>query len=100
MQKAKEDAEHLLQESNAKIENTIRTIKEAQAEKGRTRTARQELADFKQEVETIDTAALEEQIARKMERLREKQKRKEPPCSRKQSPSARETMCASKVRQV
>ena len=77
LQKAKEDAEHLLQESNAKIENTIRTIKEAQAEKGRTRTARQELADFKQEVETIDTAALEEQIARKMERLREKQKRKE-----------------------
>lgn len=77
LQKAKEDAEHLLQESNAKIENTIRTIKEAQAEKERTRTARQELADFKQEVETIDTAALEEQIARKMERLREKQKRKE-----------------------
>ena len=61
LQKAKEDAEHLLQESNAKIENTIRTIKEAQAEKERTRTARQELADFKQEVETIDTAALEEQ---------------------------------------
>lgn len=77
LQKAKEDAERLLQESNAKIENTIRTIKEAQAEKERTRTARQELADFKQEVETIDTAALEEQIARKMERLREKQKRKE-----------------------
>ena len=51
LQKAKEDAEHLLQESNAKIENTIRTIKEAQAEKERTRTARQELADFKQEVE-------------------------------------------------
>ena len=77
LQKAKEDAEHLLQESNAKIENTIRTIKEAQAEKERTRTARQELADFKQEVETIDTAAIEEQIARKMEQLREKQKRKE-----------------------
>ena len=33
LKKAKEDAEHLLEESNAKIENTIRTIKEAQAEK-------------------------------------------------------------------
>lgn len=33
MRKAKEDAERLLQESNARIENTIRTIKEAQAEK-------------------------------------------------------------------
>ena len=35
LKKAKEDAEHLLEESNAKIENTIRTIKEAQAEKER-----------------------------------------------------------------
>ena len=77
LKKAKEEAEQLLKDSNAKIENTIRTIKEAQAEKERTRNARQELADFKQEVETIDTAAIEEQIARKMEQLREKQKRKE-----------------------
>ena len=50
LKKAKEEAERLLQESNAKIENTIRTIKEAQAEKERTRTARQELTDFKQQV--------------------------------------------------
>ena len=52
--KAKEEAERLLQESNAKIENTIRTIKEAQAEKERTRTARQELTDFKQQVENLE----------------------------------------------
>lgn len=76
LKKAKEDAEYLLQESNAKIENTIRTIKEAQAEKGRTKLARKELTDFRQQVEEIDKAALEEQIARKMERLREKQERK------------------------
>ena len=59
-----------------KIENTIRTIKEAQAEKERTRTARQELTDFKQQVENLEKAALEEKIARKMEKLREKQERK------------------------
>lgn len=76
LKKAKEDAEYLLQESNAKIENTIRTIKEAQAEKERTKLARKELTDFRQQVEEIDNAALEEQIARKMERLREKQERK------------------------
>ena len=76
LKKAKEDAEYLLQESNAKIENTIRTIKEAQAEKERTKLARKELTDFRQQVEEIDKAALEEQIARKMERLREKQERK------------------------
>ena len=76
LKKAKEDAEYLLQESNAKIENTIRTIKEAQAEKERTKLARKELTDFRQQVEEIDKAALEEQITRKMERLREKQERK------------------------
>ena len=59
-----------------KIENTIRTIKEAQAEKERTRMARQELTDFRQQVEAADKAALEEKITRKMEKLREKQERK------------------------
>ncbi len=76
LKQAKEDAERLLQESNARIENTIRTIKEAQAEKERTRTARQELTDFRKEVEELDKAATEAQIARKMEKLREKQERK------------------------
>ena len=33
IKQAKEEAERILQESNARIENTIRTIKEAQAEK-------------------------------------------------------------------
>ena len=47
LRKAKEDAEQLLRESNAKIENTIKTIREAQAEKEKTRNVRQELDDFK-----------------------------------------------------
>lgn len=76
LRKAKEDAEKLLQESNARIENTIRTIKEAQADKERTRTARQELAKFKDEVEDIEKKNLEDKIARQMEKLREKQERK------------------------
>lgn len=76
IRKAKEDAEHLLQESNAKIENTIRTIKEAQAEKERTRQARLELSDFRQSIEDLEQKSLEEKIARKMEKLKEKQNRK------------------------
>lgn len=47
LRKAKEDAERLIQESNARIENTIRIIKEAQADKERTQSARQELTDLK-----------------------------------------------------
>jgi DNA mismatch repair protein MutS2 len=79
LRSAKEDAERILTESNARIENTIRTIKEAQAEKERTRAARQELASFRadlDEQERLDKAQREEDIARKMERLKAKQDRK------------------------
>jgi len=76
IKKAKEDAERLLTESNAKIENTIRTIKEAQAEKERTKLARKELSDFKESIDEIGSKEHEEKIARKMEKLREKQSHK------------------------
>ena len=76
LKKAKEEAEHLLKESNAKIENTIRGIKEAQAEKEKTRQIRTELADFRQRMEEDSTKALEEKIPRKMEALKEKQERR------------------------
>ena len=98
LKKAKEEAERLLQESNAKIENTIRTIKEAQAEKERTRTARQELTDFKQQVENLEKAALEEKIARKMEKLREKQERKKD--KKAKQANTPETPVAPKVRPI
>ena len=76
---AREEAERLVKEANARIENTIRTIKEAQAEKEKTRQARQELADFRQSIEEQEAAKAreqEERITRQMERLREKQERK------------------------
>ena len=76
LRKAKEDAEQLIKASNAKIENTIRHIKEAQAEKERTRLARQELTDFHKQVEQFDSAAAEEKILRKMKQLKDKQERK------------------------
>lgn len=76
IRQAKEDAERLLQESNARIENTIRTIKEAQAEKEKTRLVRQELADFRQSMENLTSKEQEDKIARKMEKLKEKQSRK------------------------
>jgi DNA mismatch repair protein MutS2 len=43
LDKARQDADLLLSEANRKIENTIREIREAQAEKERTRKAREEL---------------------------------------------------------
>lgn len=68
LRKAKEDAEKLLQESNARIENTIRIIKEAQADKERTQSARQELTDFKNQIEDIEKKNKEDEIIRKMEK--------------------------------
>ena len=88
MRRAKEEAQHLLDESNARIENTIRAIKEAQAEKEKTRDARRELNEFKESVKEIEKKKAEEKIVRKMEQLLEKQRRKE---ERKNQPKAAAT---------
>ncbi|MEG0039410.1 MAG: Smr/MutS family protein, partial [Bacteroides sp.] len=76
IRKAKEEAEHLLQESNARIENTIRTIKEAQADKEKTRLVRQELSNFRTAMDEQTSKEVEDKIAQKMQRLQEKQNRK------------------------
>ena len=76
LRKAKEEAEQLMQEANARIENTIRTIKEVQAEKEKTRQVRQELSDFRESMEALVAKEQEEKIARKIEKLKEKQNRK------------------------
>lgn len=76
IRKAKEEAEALLKESNAKIENTIREIKEAQAEKEKTRTIRKEFEAFKSSIDQRTAEQQELKIARQMEKLREKQERK------------------------
>lgn len=65
MQKAKEQAEELLRESNKKIENAIRQIRENQAEKEETKRIREELNAFKGEISNIDITANDEKIARK-----------------------------------
>ncbi len=75
--RAKDEAEQLLKESNARIEKTIRDIKEAQAEKERTRLIRQEFNEYKQEVNELDTSLADEKIRRQMEKLIARRKRKE-----------------------
>ena len=74
LRKAKEDAEQLLRESNAKIENTIKTIREAQAEKKKTRNVRQELDEFKKTLDDIEKQHEADKIARKMQQLQERKK--------------------------
>ena len=78
IREAKEKADQLIQDSNAMIENTIRTIKEAQADKELTRLARQELTDFKETIDDRQANSEDElKIQRKMERIRQSQERRE-----------------------
>ena len=86
LRKAKEEAEELLRESNKKIENAIREIREAQAEKERTRKIREELDTFKEELAQVDTRATDEAIAKKMRQIQERKERRE---KRKQEKSSK-----------
>jgi len=72
---AKEEAQRLLSEANAKIENTIRTIKEAQAEKEKTREVRQQLSQFKDDMQNSDSLA-DDKISRKIQKLKGREQRK------------------------
>ena len=73
---ARHEAEQLIQESNARIERTIRDIKEAQAEKERTREVRNELAEFRAGIQQKDSAEKNDAIDRKMEQIRRRQERR------------------------
>ncbi len=73
--KAKEDAQHLLEESNARIENTIRSIREMQAEREKTREVRRELEEFKNEIS--EAADSEDFIQRKIEQIQRRKQRRE-----------------------
>jgi len=75
LEKAKMEADKLLAETNRTIENTIKSIRESQAEKGKTRTARHELERFKKEKVKADSEELSK-IDKKIAKLKEREKRK------------------------
>ncbi|MGV8096518.1 MAG: Smr/MutS family protein [Mangrovibacterium sp.] len=72
---AKSEAEKILSEANRTIENTIREIKENQAEKGKTRAIRQQLEVFREDVVKAGTED-DEWIKRKIEKLRQKKEKR------------------------
>ncbi len=76
LKKAKTEAQNLIAEANRQIENTIRTIREAEAEKEMTRFVRKELDDFRETVEEVDTRANDEKVLREIERIEQRQKRR------------------------
>ena len=75
--KAKQEAKELVKEANRQIENTIKTIRESQAERDMTRLARQELQEFRDAVESdAMDAERDEKVAREMERLERRRARR------------------------
>ncbi len=75
MKKAKEDADLLLANVNRQIENTIQEIRKSQAEKEQTKRARLKLSKLKEEVADISNAN-DEQINRKIEKLRQHEEKR------------------------
>lgn len=77
IKEAKRQAEQMLKDANATIENTIREIREAQAEKERTRLARQQMASAAEGLLDDNRAVADDTIERKMRQIEERRKRKE-----------------------
>lgn len=75
IKEAKEQAKYIIAEANRKIESTIREIKEAAAEKNRTREIRTELQNF---TDSLSGSSIENEdpIERKIRLLREKEARR------------------------
>ena len=79
---ARDEAKSILSEVNKRIENTIRTIKEAQADKIKTLEARKSLESFKAGIEKSETnnsnarKAEELRIDKKIEQLKAREQRK------------------------
>ncbi|MFR9650026.1 MAG: Smr/MutS family protein [Rikenellaceae bacterium] len=75
--KAKREAKELIAQANKSIETTIKSIREASAEKEFTRLARRELEEFKESVEQRSEEGLSsEDVAREMERIERRQRRR------------------------
>ncbi len=76
IKEAKEEAKRLLDEANKRIERTIFEIKEAQAEKEKTKTARLQVEEMKQTLKDETQAAIDQKIEQKIEQLKARQERR------------------------
>ncbi len=85
---AKEQAEELLRESNRQIENTIREIRESQAEKEITQIVREELREFEKHVTGLEGGLMsDDDFNKKLRQIEERKKRKEKRKEARSNPS-------------
>lgn len=83
LEEAKAKAENLFAQSNAAIENTIRAIRQAQAEKEETKRLREELNEIKDQILNTDDKSLnpelnsQDSVDRKIEQIKRRRQRRE-----------------------
>lgn len=88
LKETQEKATSLLKEANAKIENTIRGIKEAQAEREKTKELRQSLASFQQEI-LLGEEKKKEKHQRELEKILERKAKKKEKKNQQVAPATR-----------
>jgi len=71
VKEAKTKADQMLAGANKKIEQTIREIKEAEAEKERTKAVRKELDSFKEHIE-VDKGREEQRVEKQLKEIRQR----------------------------
>ncbi len=77
IEEAKREAQDLIAEANKRIEQTIKEIKEAQAQREQTIIARKSLGEFKESLNEINASETDKKIEAQMNKLIERKKRKE-----------------------
>ncbi len=100
LDEARKEAEEIVKSANKQVENTIRTIKEAQAEKEATKDARAELQGFLgalAEKKKVDKRNREEYLDKKLKSLQERKEREKARKARRASAEDRERMAAEEA---
>ena len=88
LSQAREEAKQILSDANARIERTIRDIREAEAERERTRNVRQQLDEYREQLEQASDTAANDAIERKMRQIEARRERK---AKKKQTPTPTST---------
>ena len=96
LQEAKGEAKQILEQANAAVENTIRKIKESQADKEKTKEARKELEAFKQKANEED--GKKSKVDEKIERLQQKERNRQKQNKETEKPKEKEITVGQTVR--
>ncbi|MFI3266332.1 MAG: Smr/MutS family protein [Rikenellaceae bacterium] len=96
LKEAKAEAQRITAEANKQIENTIRTIKESQADKEKTLKARREMEQFKDKVAQVENKDSSD-IDRKIEQLRQRKERRAKNKEQRKGSSEQTQQAAPKV---